>query len=228
MRCKFPNMGTRAVEQGPTGERLAQNVARLREARGISLRTLSERLSELGRPILPSGLSKIEQGDRRVDVDDLVALAVALNVSPGWLLLPDRADDSPVRFLEAVEVPAWAAWQWVDGQYPLPSMSANDGFNTSEEHSRFRSGRPAELRHTEDHPAVLAARSLYFRVMRTAQRRGDAFRNSLQLARQDVVGVSAALDELEDEVEHGTRRPEPKFAPPPEAVEVHYGEGQGN
>jgi hypothetical protein len=45
-------------------------------------------MAAAGRPILPSGLSKIEQGQRAVDVDDLVALAIALQVNPNALLLP--------------------------------------------------------------------------------------------------------------------------------------------
>jgi transcriptional regulator with XRE-family HTH domain len=50
----------------------------------------SDRLTRVGRPILPSGLSKIESGDRRVDVDDLVGIAAALGVMPDRLL---RAPD---------------------------------------------------------------------------------------------------------------------------------------
>jgi hypothetical protein len=53
-----------------------------------------DRLTRVGCPILPSGLSKIESGDRRVDVDDLVGIAAALSVMPDRLL---RAPDgSPV------------------------------------------------------------------------------------------------------------------------------------
>lgn len=50
------------------------------------MRALSQRLSELGHPLLPSGITKIEQGKRGVDVDDLVALARALEVRPEQLL----------------------------------------------------------------------------------------------------------------------------------------------
>jgi transcriptional regulator with XRE-family HTH domain len=64
------------------------------EQKQLSLQAVSERLAELGRPILPSGLSKIEQGDRRVDVDDLVALAAALETVPSALLVePPQLDD---------------------------------------------------------------------------------------------------------------------------------------
>lgn len=66
--------------------RVAGNVRHLRGARELSLRDLSARLAELGRPILPSGLMKIERADRRIDVDDLAALAKALETVPIRLL----------------------------------------------------------------------------------------------------------------------------------------------
>jgi hypothetical protein len=55
---------------------------------------LSDRLAEVGRPIVPSGLSKIELGNRRVDVDDLTALAAALDTIPNDLLYePEQAPE---------------------------------------------------------------------------------------------------------------------------------------
>jgi transcriptional regulator with XRE-family HTH domain len=78
---------------GATGRRVAENVRRLRLARELSLRDLSAKLAELGRPILPSGLLKIEHGQRRVDVDDLAALAEVLGVLPGRLLAEGLAEE---------------------------------------------------------------------------------------------------------------------------------------
>jgi transcriptional regulator with XRE-family HTH domain len=79
-------MGTRAIELGPAGHTVAKQIRRIRELDGLSLQELSERLEKIGRPIVPSGLSKIELGNRRVDVDDLVALAAALRTTPNDLL----------------------------------------------------------------------------------------------------------------------------------------------
>jgi transcriptional regulator with XRE-family HTH domain len=84
-------MGTRKVELGEAGHTVKAQVRRLREQRGLSLQALSERLETVGRPILASGLSKIEAGTRRVDVDDLVALAEALGTVPDDLLTPNAA-----------------------------------------------------------------------------------------------------------------------------------------
>jgi transcriptional regulator with XRE-family HTH domain len=81
-------MGTRKIELGDVGLRVAAQIRQIRERKDLSLHALSERLSEMGRPILASGLSKIEQGTRRVDVDDLVAIARALEIVPSALLNP--------------------------------------------------------------------------------------------------------------------------------------------
>lgn len=73
-----------APKVGPVGQRVAERVKQYRGS--ISVRELSARLTAQGRPILPSGITKIEQGVRRVDVDDLFALAESLEVVPSQLL----------------------------------------------------------------------------------------------------------------------------------------------
>ncbi|SFT96989.1 hypothetical protein SAMN05660657_04306 [Geodermatophilus amargosae] len=110
--------GRRKVEPGPTAGRVAANLRRLRGS--LTLAQLSERLAEVGRPILPSGLSKIEQGARSVDVDDLVALAVVLGATPNALLLPPYGqEDSKVELTDSVVVSWHRAWVWATGDGPL-------------------------------------------------------------------------------------------------------------
>ena len=89
---------------GGVGQDVIANVERLRQARGLSFRALSEMLGALGRPILPAVLHRLSQGRRRVDADDLVAFAAALGVTPADLLLPPgtvsddpRADHPAMR-----------------------------------------------------------------------------------------------------------------------------------
>ena len=76
------------------------------------------------------GLSRIEKGRRRVDADDLVALALALRVNPGALLLPRSvaAGDEEVALAPAAAYPAEEAWWWADGhgQLPVGDGSADD------------------------------------------------------------------------------------------------------
>ncbi|MGW2292280.1 helix-turn-helix domain-containing protein [Streptomyces phaeochromogenes] len=117
--------GPAATQVEATGQAVRDNVARLRKARGLSTHQLAQQLAESGRPIPQSGISRIESGARRVDVDDLVALAIALKVSPSALLLP--LDDAPEKTIEvtgAGPVPADAAWDWMDGRRPLHTRTA--------------------------------------------------------------------------------------------------------
>lgn len=74
---------------GMVGRRVASNVRSVRQLRGLSYAEFSRRLAEAGHPILDTGIMKIEKGARRVDVDDLVALAGVLNISPLVLLASD-------------------------------------------------------------------------------------------------------------------------------------------
>lgn len=138
-------------------ERVASNMAALRTA-GQPMRQsdVAERLAELGRPMGASALSKMEQGDRRIDVDDLVALALALRVSPLRLLLGDETAVT-VKLTPEVEVSAADAWDWALGSRPLaesyppemPPALAADDFQ--------RRTWPAERRLAEDQPALRAA-----------------------------------------------------------------------
>jgi transcriptional regulator with XRE-family HTH domain len=95
-------MGTRKVELGEVGHTVAAQVHQIRERRRLSLQALSQRLAQLGRPILPSGLSKLEAGTRRVDVDELVMLADALWTTPNVLLQASETDIEQ-KYEEAVD-----------------------------------------------------------------------------------------------------------------------------
>ena len=95
-------------------------MSELRKERRVSLRSLSERLERLGHPLLASGLSKIEMGTRRADVDDLMALAVALDVAPNRLLLTESAGDEKIGFTPDVEASERTAWRWATGEAALP------------------------------------------------------------------------------------------------------------
>jgi len=88
---------------------------------------LAARLEELGRPIPTLGLRKIESYERRVDADDLVALAVALGVSPVSLLVPLDSDtkETPVAATGVSETTAERLWKWMRADEPI--NGASDG-----------------------------------------------------------------------------------------------------
>ncbi|WP_435897522.1 helix-turn-helix domain-containing protein [Streptomyces microflavus] len=103
---------------GPVGERVRGNVQRLREARGMTKKQLSDAVGALHRPIPPLGISRVESGSRRVDADDLVALALALKVTPLTLLLPDTWNDEPAELAPGFFLKTRTAWRWAEGQSP--------------------------------------------------------------------------------------------------------------
>lgn len=71
---------------GRYGTAVAANLPRLRKARGITVRALSEKLAASGYRLLPSAITKIEQGDRSVSVNDLAAIAEGLGIADPWSL----------------------------------------------------------------------------------------------------------------------------------------------
>ncbi|WP_448235849.1 helix-turn-helix domain-containing protein [Microbacterium paulum] len=84
-------METDRVRGNPAGithSHVSANLRAARQAIGMDVRTAARLMTEAGRKLSPSGISKIENGDRRVDVDDLTALAYLLRTTPAALLTP--------------------------------------------------------------------------------------------------------------------------------------------
>ena len=106
---------------GPIGVNVAHTVRQFREDRRLGFAELSRQLAEIGREIPPLGLRRIESGERRVDVDDLVALAVVLDVSPLALLLPSEASSLTSQ---GEEYSLQQIWNWGEGLHPLPREAA--------------------------------------------------------------------------------------------------------
>jgi transcriptional regulator with XRE-family HTH domain len=109
---------------GPTGETVRANVERLRGDQNLGYAKLASILKGIGREIPELGLRRIESGDRRVDVDDLMALAVAFGVTPATLLMPAGADRNTAVKATAVEpIPARMLWAWLSASDSLPTVN---------------------------------------------------------------------------------------------------------
>ena len=107
---------------------MAANVKRLMDAQNLTYSALVAKLAPI-RPIPLLGLRKIVVGERRVDADDLVALAVALGVSPATLLYPPagiRSEDM-VEVTGVGEMTALNAWGWLVAEL-APGMEENMPF----------------------------------------------------------------------------------------------------
>lgn len=113
-------MAGKKLELGPIGNVVAENVKRFRGVARFNYTELSVELAKYGRDISPLAVRRIEEGNRRVDVDDLAALALSLGISPLALLLPIK--DGAVT-PEGETYTAQQIWQWGQGSYPLISAS---------------------------------------------------------------------------------------------------------
>ncbi|MFF5009634.1 helix-turn-helix domain-containing protein [Streptomyces phaeochromogenes] len=117
----------RANDLGPSGVRLAKNLKTLRLSLPLTTEQLAMRVSAYGRPMRANTITKIEKEQRRVDVDDLVALALALETRPDALLLPPTIAMDNLELVEGKTVTAFSAWRWANGDQPLDVPEGDDG-----------------------------------------------------------------------------------------------------
>ncbi|MBK3625929.1 helix-turn-helix transcriptional regulator [Streptomyces sp. MBT49] len=117
-------MAARAIQIGEAGEHLAAAIAAQRQRRGWDQRYLAEQVTAAGRTMSTSVLGKVESGARRVDVDDLVAIAAALGVPPQQLL-PGDHDAVPDPF-EAASAPGQVKARVLEDIAALGDLEALD------------------------------------------------------------------------------------------------------
>jgi hypothetical protein len=114
-------MAGQKKEMGTTGEAVARNVKRLREAANLTYTEVSTALADVDRPMSPLAVRRIEEMDRRVDVDELLALAVVLGVTPISLLYPGAkgARESVTATGLRSTVSAGHLWEWMRAETSL-------------------------------------------------------------------------------------------------------------
>lgn len=213
-------MASNAVVAGPTAKRVAANIERVRKARQLKQKDVSDALGAIGRPTLATVVSKIERGERRIDVDDVVALALALNVSPLTLLMPDEASGQPVKLTEGFEVDRLTAWGWALGRGPAADWSpdrvgypigpgddpvaAAEADEREQDYNRQRAeylalALPPELRRAADQSAVRVARQLaeLLEDLATAAAADEPVA-LLRMARRRHQQLGLELEELEE------------------------------
>ncbi|MCS3492403.1 transcriptional regulator with XRE-family HTH domain [Arthrobacter sp. JUb119] len=122
-------MAGQKIESGATSKTVAENLTRLRESLGLNYTDVSRRLDEVGHTgISPLAVRRMEETKRRVDADDLVALAIALNVNPNALLMPNYSDNADMSDnVTAMPEGTTGAdiWAWADGWQALPHHRAS-------------------------------------------------------------------------------------------------------
>ena len=154
----------RRVQLGATGEQVRSNVRRLRERLGLSQSQLARLTAENSRPLASTAINEIENGARRVDVDDLMALTGALGVNPNAVLMPDRVgDDHDVELSGIGTVNSSRAWQWARGYSPLRDDNPESPADHTADMGRATFRMRIEPRALPPRHAVVADRAQWIR-----------------------------------------------------------------
>lgn len=101
-------------------EILGDQVKEWRRKRNLSAQQLADRVAELGGTLDRVAISKLENGQRGVSLDEALMLAAALNVPPPLLILP-LGSESRVRITDESVIHPHLALEWLAGQQPLAS-----------------------------------------------------------------------------------------------------------
>lgn len=111
---------------GPTGKRVAQNLAEFRDRHRLSKADLSRKTGDQGRPVSLDVITKIEMGKRAIDVDDLIVFSRVFDLTPNRIMLTGAADeDSAIELAPDLSVTEAEAWRWVQGLEPLGWTNAD-------------------------------------------------------------------------------------------------------
>lgn len=102
---------------GYFGKVVGANVEKLKEDLGISWAELSRRLEENGRNIPELGLRNIAKGVRKVDIDDLISLAYALQSTPAFLITPPETPSTQSVPIAGHDVDLRDFWSWITNNY---------------------------------------------------------------------------------------------------------------
>jgi transcriptional regulator with XRE-family HTH domain len=155
------------------GEAFAGQLKRIRTRHQWTQRQLADRLAELGYPIDRPTLSKIERGGERarnVKLEEVVAIAYALDVSP-WHLIAPYSMESRLRVVPKEEpfIPG-VARTWLAGSWELPGQDARFFF-TELPPERIDEARAQAL---ELKPGLNRATPAAFEMRRQMVEKGEA------------------------------------------------------
>ena len=117
-----------AATTDPVRKVLGDNIERIRRGvRGMTVRDLSARLEPLGLKLSASGVSEVENATRKVSVDELFKIAIALNTSVIDLLSPLGGETLAVA--DGVgELTVEQLYFWLRGDTPWPEDASQEDF----------------------------------------------------------------------------------------------------
>jgi hypothetical protein len=175
------------------------------ERRELALQ-LAERTRELGYPVSRVAISKIEGNFRsgKLDVAELFALAVALEIPPALLLLPAFPDEE-VEVLPGLSVSVLRAREWICGHAPIPVKIEADGVSGHIMWSNAGVGlveavasRASLDKDIADMRRIARDRRIAPDTAESARRLGESLEDKLPSATTQIDEAKAALWDTED------------------------------
>lgn len=134
---KTPTTFVDVTNHSTVSDVVAERIQQVRQKRGWTVKQLAEQCAAAGAPELTAhALYNIgngrrdEQGNRRrfVTVDELLTLALVLEVAPVYLLVPTTpAPDYPLPVDATEQLTMSRVWErFIRGEAPLPGMDAQN------------------------------------------------------------------------------------------------------
>lgn len=120
-------MSIRTVALGPFGTVARENIVARRAELGLTAAEVADRTSHAPRPLGRSAVSELERGARRIDIDDLFALALALEVSPLDILRPKPSGEAIVLGQRDLVLLAGQVRQWLSEGGDISTHTTNGG-----------------------------------------------------------------------------------------------------
>lgn len=180
-------------------EVLARQVLRWRKERKLSAQDLANRLADMGSDLNRRSISKLENGDRGVSVDEWLQLAHALAVPPPLLFL-DLDTGADVEVAPGVVLHPWLVWEWVTGSEPPLVRGPGGGAQVTRVEEFTRAQTAIDLYRSEGQ-AANAVRNVESAI-RSAEYVGDD--GQLRAAKTDHVEALRELaSTLDLMIEHG-------------------------
>lgn len=191
------------MEASGLSEVFARQLRHWRSERNLSAQGLADRLAEIGSELTRRSISKIENGDRGVSLDEWLQLAHALAVPPPLLFLDFQAG-GPVAIAPNVALHPWIVWEWIGGDHasPVPGPNGQAVVSRVEEFGRAKTAIYLYKHQGKAASAVHAARS----AIRAAEYVADD--EQLRAARAQFADALGELTKILDEmIEHDIAPP---------------------
>lgn len=129
-----------------------KHMREIRKRRGWSAHDLADKCLELDpdTALNRSVIANLESGRRgSVSVDEVVLLALALDVAPTHLTVPAEGGPEGMRLTDDATVPCWKAWRWYVGLAPLGVQDELAYEHEQRQHQIFRYRLEWEVQRTE-------------------------------------------------------------------------------